>query len=275
MYRIIKVIGNNCVLVYGEENGRELILMGKGVGFGRRPGERVREWKQPDLKEYAMIARETSALQQVNSIEPVFIEAVAGSIDQAEKMLGKLDHGILLPMADHIALAVRRARENREFPNPFHQDIKALFEKEYLAAKEGAGLLERMTKIRLSEDEIGYITLHIHSGMSDENVADAMNLARLVQDAVHMIEEGMEKMLEKESLGYNRLLSHIRYMLARTRKGERVNLDMDDYARSHFPKTYAIAEQICGFLEQELNQPIAREEVGFLAIHIQRVGQSE
>ena len=32
MYRIIKVIGNNCVLVYGEENGRELILMGKGVG---------------------------------------------------------------------------------------------------------------------------------------------------------------------------------------------------------------------------------------------------
>ena len=45
------MIGNNCVLVYGEENGRELILMGKGVGFGRRPGERVREWKQPDLKD--------------------------------------------------------------------------------------------------------------------------------------------------------------------------------------------------------------------------------
>ena len=38
MYRIIKVIGNNCVLVYGEENGRELILTGKGRGIWKTAG---------------------------------------------------------------------------------------------------------------------------------------------------------------------------------------------------------------------------------------------
>jgi len=137
MYRIIKVIGNNCVLVYGEENGRELILMGKGVGFGRRPGERVREWKQPDLKEYAMIARETSALQQVNSIEPVFIEAVAGIIDQAEKMLGKLDHGILLPIILRWQFAEPGKTEN--FPIPSTRILRLCLRRNTWLQRKGPG----------------------------------------------------------------------------------------------------------------------------------------
>ena len=40
--------------------------------------------------------------------------------------MGTLSHDILIPMADHIALAVSRAREDRELPNPFRHDIKAL-----------------------------------------------------------------------------------------------------------------------------------------------------
>ena len=43
MYRIIKVLNNNGLLVYDEQKRKELIFLGTGVGFGKRPTEKVSE----------------------------------------------------------------------------------------------------------------------------------------------------------------------------------------------------------------------------------------
>ena len=224
MYRIIKVLNNNGILVLDGDTGRELILLGNGIGFGHRTGERLEQVKE--AKRYELVTGKSTALQQVNSIDPVFIEAAGNIIESARKTLGDISSDILIPMADHIALAAGRAREGRELPNPFNQDIKALFDREYQAAMEGREIIREMTGIVISEDEVGYITLHIHAGSSEENVAHSMDMARLVQDSIRSIEEKMGIKLAADSLGYNRLVSHLRYMIARIRKGEPVSLDM-------------------------------------------------
>lgn len=36
MYRVIKVLNNNGILVLDDASGQELILLGNGVGFGHR-----------------------------------------------------------------------------------------------------------------------------------------------------------------------------------------------------------------------------------------------
>ena len=41
MYRIIKVLNNNGILVLDGESQREVILLGNGIGFGHRTGEDV------------------------------------------------------------------------------------------------------------------------------------------------------------------------------------------------------------------------------------------
>lgn len=38
MYRIIKVLNNNGILVLDGESQREVILLGNGIGFGHRTG---------------------------------------------------------------------------------------------------------------------------------------------------------------------------------------------------------------------------------------------
>lgn len=98
-----------------------------------------------------------------------------------------------------------------------------------------------MTGIHISEDEVGYIAIHIHAGLSEENVAQALDMARLVQESVALIEREMKAALKTDSLGHNRLVSHLRYMIARTRKGEPLNLDMEAYAREQFPGPYRAA----------------------------------
>lgn len=269
MYRIIKVLNNNGILVFDDESKQEQILLGNGVGFGHRMGERMKEL--PDARRYELVSEKASVLTQVNGIDPVFIEVSGRIIEEAEKTLGELHHDILIPMADHIAMAVARAREKKEIPNPFRQDIEALFEEEYQAAKRGSEIIEEMTGVRLGEDETGYITLHIHSGRAEENVAESLETARMVNECLMMIENGMKKKLPLGSLGYNRLVSHVRYMIARARKGEKATLDMEDYAKENFPAEYALADQICRKLETEIRLKFEHEETGYLAIHIKRV----
>lgn len=269
MYRIIKVLNNNGVLALNSGNGKETILLGKGIGFGRHAGERMAA--ADGVKQYELVPHKYSALQQINSIDTAFIEIAAEIIDRAEPIVGPLRHDILIPMADHIALAVKRAKENAELPNPFKHDIKALFSKEFQAALTGRQVINDRVGVEISDDEVGYITLHIHAGLSEENVAEALEMAQLVQDSIRRIEAGIGMELRTDSLGYNRLVSHLRYMIARVRNGEKNNLDLELYAKQNFPETYTVAREICQAMEGRLGLKIAQEEVGFLAIHIKRV----
>ena len=70
-----------------------------------------------------------------------------------------------------------RAKEGCELPNPFSQDIRALFSQEYEAALKGRELIRQELGVEISEDEVSYITLHIHGGLSDENVSQSLELS--------------------------------------------------------------------------------------------------
>lgn len=271
MYRIIKVLNNNGLLVYDERAKRELIFLGNGVGFGKRPTEKLADIK--GAKVYSLVTRQKnqSVLKVVNGISPEFIEVAGRIIEEAEKVFHEVNHEILLPMADHIALAAKRARENRQMANPFTPDIRVLFSGEYSVALKGRDIIREMTGCEITDDEVGFITLHIHAGLSDEQVSVALDTTRIINEGIEMIEEAFGHKLPKDSLAYTRLMSHLYYMIARTRRGETTNVDFNDFIFTNYPKTGETARAVCRFMEKELKKPVGKEEIGFLAIHIQRV----
>ena len=271
MYRIIKVLNNNGILVYHNETGRELILMGNGVGFGKKPTQQIED--MPGAKVYSLVTRQKqqSVLKVVNGIQPGFIEAAGRIIEEAEKVFSEVNHEILLPMADHIALAAKRAKENRQIPNPFTPDIRVLFSKEYTVAIRGRDIIREMMGYEISDDEVGFLTLHIHAGLSDEQVSVTLDTTRIINEGIRMIEKGFSQKLQEDSLAYTRLMSHLYYMVARTRNGESTKVDFNDVIFTNYPETGRVAEMVCSYMGNELKKPVAKEEIGFLAIHIQRV----
>ncbi|HIX14827.1 MAG TPA: PRD domain-containing protein [Candidatus Hungatella pullicola] len=271
MYRVVKILNNNGVLAIDMEAGKEVIFLGNGAGFGKKTGQRFDHIDGASVYTAETRREQESALKVVNGMDPVFLEVTGKIIETAEQVFRQVNHDILLPLADHIALAVKRVREGKELPNPFTQDIQALFEQEYQVALKGREIIEKETGCKIPEDEVGYITLHIHSALSEENVEQSLIMARLVKKCVLNIEEGLGIQVPPHTLGYSRLVSHIRYMIMRTCKGEKVNLDLEDYARENFPKAYHLADRICRDMEKELGKQMAKEETGFLGIHIQRV----
>lgn len=275
MFRVIKALNHNGVLAVDMATNKEHILLGKGIGFGKKVNERM---EAPENVQIYLLQKEAdrgSNKEIISNIEPEILEIASGIIMEAEKKFEKVDKNILCPLADHISFAVKRIKNNENISNPLTQDIRALFPEEYEVACKGKYIIQEVEGIEINEDEIGYIALHIHSSLGNEKVSQAMETAVLVRDCITTIEKHTGKTIDINSLSYNRLMSHIKYMVVRTLKSETIKLDMNDYIKEKFKKSFKIAEDICRKLGNELNKEIKDVEIGYLAMHIERVLQDE
>lgn len=271
MYRITKILNHNSILVVSSEDITEYLIMGKGIGFGKKIAQTIELGKEDTIYILQKESKRGDARELVRSIAPVFLEIANEILDKAEKVFGKVDRNILFPMADHIAFVVKRIQNGEQIRNPLTQDIQLMFHMEYNVAKEIQELLEERMKIKIIEDEIGYIALHIHSAIEDQNVSQAMYMAQAVRECVVCVEEVIGMPLNTMSLSYNRLMNHIKYMLARALKEESLKLNMNDYIGGKFPKAFQMAEKICKNIEKNIKCKLEEVEIGYLAMHLERV----
>ena len=273
MFRVKKVLNHNTVIGIGMEDNQAYLLIAKGIGFGRKVSERIEVPEDGTIYSLQEKTQRGLALDLVKSIDPVFLEITQQILKEAERIFGKIDWAILFPMADHIAFAVKRIQNQEQISNPLTEDIRALFHMEYKTAQLICPILKERLSVEIDEHEVGYIALHIHSAIEDENVALSMQIARTVRECIQMVEEETGASIDVMSLSYNRLMNHVRYMAARAVRGEKLNLNMNDYLSVKYPEAFRLASVVCGHLEKYLKKPLDEVEVGYLAMHIQRVSE--
>ena len=275
MYRVRKALNHNTLIAISMENNQEYLLIGKGIGFGKKVSERFEIPENIECTVYSLHEQTErgKAMELIKGIEPVYLEIAGKVLAKSEEVFGKIDKNILFPMADHIAFAVQRIRANEQISNPLTDDIRTLFHMEYKTAECVKDILWEMLQVEIDEHEIGYIALHIHSAIEDENVSLSMQIAMAVRECIRMIEEETGQTIDVMSLSYNRLMNHIRYMVARSIKGEKLKLNMNDYMSVKFPKSFWMATEVCKQLEKQLHRtsPLDEVEIGYLAMHIERV----
>ena len=272
MYRVSKVLNNNGVIAIDMDENKEYVIIGKGVGFGKKVSQR---FDKPEGCTTYRLEQETergSAKELVKGIEPEYLEIADAILTESQKVFGdSIDRGILFPLADHISFAVARIRRNEQISNPLTEDIKVLFYSEFKVAETLKTILRERLQIEIDDHEVGYVALHIHSAIGDEKVSVAMQTARAVRECIDMIEKATGKPIDVLSLSYNRLMNHMKYMVARASTGEKLNLDMNEYMLDQYPQAYKVATDICKNLEGCIGHNLDETETGYLAMHIQRV----
>ncbi|MEE1412041.1 MAG: PRD domain-containing protein [Bulleidia sp.] len=271
VYRICKVLNHSGVIAFDMQDSNEYVLLGKGVGFGRKVGERLE--KPEDCTVYSLQATSTrgSASELARSIEPEYLEMANRILNLAEKQFGMIDRSILFPMADHIAFAVKRMQKGEQISNPLTPDIQTLFNGEFKVALTLKEYLKKEKGIDVPDDEIGYVALHIHSALEKESVAVSMQMASAVRECVSLIEEQRKIHIDVTSLSYNRLMNHVKFMVARALNKESLKVNMNEYVEHNFPRSYELARIVCDHLSQALRVQLEEIEVGYLALHIERV----
>ena len=275
MYRIGKVLNHNAVLAVNGEDGKQYLMMGKGIGFGKKVSERVEPGEDSRIYTLQSCEERGSADEIVKTIDPEFLEISNLVLDEAEKVFGHIDRNILFPLADHLYYAVERIKKHEQISNPLTDDIRVMFYKEYKVASCIRELLKERLQIEIDEHEIGYLALHVHSAIVEENVSQAMEVARAVRESISLVEHITGHTIDVMSLSYNRMMNHIRYMVARAVSGEKLKVNMNDYMSVKFPKAFQAAKRICEEMEKRLKLPMEEIEIGYLAMHIERIMDRE
>ncbi|MDY6062219.1 MAG: PRD domain-containing protein [Erysipelotrichaceae bacterium] len=266
MYRVKKVINNNALLIIDESTNQEVIFMGNGVGFNRKPDELVDNIK--DCKRYFM---NNGIKDGKDLIDSEYLEIASLILDKTEEKFGYVDRSIQTSLADHIAFTIERIKNNMIISNPFTKDISLLYSDEHEIALKGREIIEEKTGIVINDDEVGYITLHVHSSLDCDSVSESMKTTVIINEALESLEKLCKINIDKDSLSYSRLLIHLKYMFARLSKGERLNIDMDSYVSANFPSSYEVAKIICNSIKNSCDFDIPFTEIGYLAIHIERI----
>lgn len=274
-YRITKILNHNSFMGIESKNDQECLIMGKGVAFGKKVGQTVSVTGDARVYSLKELTDRGEAKEIIKSVSPLCLELANEVLNQAEEEFGKVDRSILFTMADHLDFAVRRIQNGEQISNPLTDDIRIMFYKEYKVAGCIRDLLKEKPGIRIDEHEIGYIALHVHAAIVDENVSQAMEIARTVRECICMVEEETGKSIDIMSLGYNRLMNHVRYMVARAIHGEKLKMSLNDYMSVKFPGPYMTAEKICRKMEKSLKLPIPDIEIGYLAMHLERMMDRE
>lgn len=274
MYRVTKPLNHNALLAYDAEEGGECLVVGRGVGFGRKPGERVESFGDADDLQFyrlSQVGERGTNRELVERIDPDILDVAEDIYQNVKETFGKADPKMLLPLADHLAFAVARTREGEAMNNPLTEDIRALFPREFEVARAGIEDLSERLGIMLGDDEVGLVALHVHSSLDSVHVSQSMQVAQLTRACIDAVERITGVPIDVMSLDYNRLMTHVKYMVTRIIRGEQLTIDVNDTIRVSAPESYRAAERVCAEMERLLGMPVSELEVGYLGMHIARV----
>ena len=260
MYEILKVLNHNTILVLKENE--EIIVMSKGIGFGKKQGEQVDVPR--NAKQYKM-QKSYQAKQKSNNIfdyiDPMYIEISSEIITLTKEKFGKVEHDILLSLADHIYFAVKR----------INMDIQLMFPDEYSVALKAKEVIEKYTHEEINADEIAFITLHIHSAISVNKVGESMEVMRMIREFFKKLQADLNIRIDANSLSYIRLMNHIKFLLLRLNNDEELQMDITEFTKEKFPFAYEQARVLCEQLSRVLHKDLPDSELGYLALHLERI----
>lgn len=271
--KVSKVINNNVVSSV-DEKGREIIVMGKGVGFQKKPGDTIAD----SAVEKIFSLPETSSGQFADLVKDMpyeHIQLAEEIIAHAKKCIPqKLNKNIYITLTDHLNYAIERQMQGITIENAFLWEIKKYYHTEYQVGMDALEMVKKKLGIALTEHEAAFLALHFVNAEMDANMSQSISMPGVIRDIIQIIETNLGKAVDENSLSYERLVTHLKFFLQRIIKKETYKETDElflDSIRSHCRQEYLCACQIREYIREKLGHETSDEELMYLTLHIRRV----
>ncbi|PFO00938.1 transcription antiterminator LicT [Bacillus sp. AFS076308] len=272
--KIAKVINNNVISVIDAQN-KELVIMGRGIAFQKRPGDLVDESKIE--KTFKLDNKDVSEKFKtlLYDVPMEYMDVSERIISYAKEKLGKkLNDSIYVSLTDHITFAIERCQKGLIISNPLLWEIKRIYADEYAIGLKALTKINEMLGITLPQDEAGFIAMHIVNAELNEEMPNVVNMTRLIQDILNIVKYHFKIELDEESLNYFRFLTHLKFFAQRLYTDSPYNNEDDflyEMVKEKQKEAFACVEKIRDFIKKTHNHQLTKEEMAYLTIHIERV----
>lgn len=267
--KIIHVLSHNVVLTK-QSSGKNSIVFGKGIGFQKKPGMSVQE---ADITQEFLL-QTSEALEHYEQLLQAVDFKIIGVTEEViayaqERLKGPFSDTIHPALVDHINFAIERHKRGIEVNNPFSYEIKHLYAQEYEAAEDAVDLLNERLKVSLSEDEVAFLAIHFHAALSFNKGSNSLGMVRTVS---RIIEHAQSIGLHFDnSFSTIRFITHLKGLIERIRNGKTIKNSLLDRIQEEYEESFEKAVTLSSVLGEFLNQPVPSDEIGFLAMHIERL----
>ncbi|MFB9759209.1 PRD domain-containing protein [Ectobacillus funiculus] len=272
--KIAKVINNNVISVFNDQN-EELVIMGRGLAFQKKPGDPVDEErieKVFSLKNKDISEKFKTLLYEI----PMEYMEVSEEIIQSAKMRlsRELNDSIYVSLTDHIHFAIERNKKGMDIKNALLWEIKRLYKDEFSIGKEALTKIEAKLGIVLPEDEAGFIAMHIVNAELNEEMPNIVNITKVMQDILNIVKYHFKIQFDEESLNYYRFVTHLKFFAQRL-FGKTYMEDQDDFlfeaVKNKHKEAFECTQKINEYIKKQHAYELTNEEMLYLTIHIERV----
>jgi beta-glucoside operon transcriptional antiterminator len=272
--KIAKVINNNVISVI-DENNKELVIMGRGIAFQKRPGDVVEEEKIEKIFKLDNQDVSEKFKTLLYDIPLEYMEIAEAIINYAKVTMGKkLNESIYVSLTDHIVFAIERSKKGLLISNALLWEIKRIYKDEFAIGLKAIEKINNKLGISLPEDEAGFIAMHIVNAELNEEMPNVVNITKLIQDVLNIVKYHFKIDIDEDSLNYFRFLTHLKFFAQRLFSGTSLG-SKDDFLYEMMKEKYkdaiACVKKIKDYIKKEHGQDLTKEEMAYLAIHIERV----
>ncbi len=275
MYTIKKVLNSSVVLVT-DQDGREFILLGRGIGYGKKPGAEVAQSEGEQVFVPVEEGRSGQVGELMGSVAPELVEVTQEIVAEAQRMLScELSPAIYLLLTDHLNFALERVRQGMTITNRVFWEIKNYYPEEFRVGMLGVRLVEERMGISLPDEEAANIAFHIANARGTDGTAyDAARYAKVIGKLINLVVFSLNRPVDTTGIHYRRFVTHVKYFVERYFTGHL--LDGDDDAlflqmSAKYEREMSIAYKLKEYMEREYDDVVTRDELVYLAVHIWRL----
>lgn len=273
----IKKLNNNAVVARDIED-KEVIVMGKGLGFNIIIGDEI----APDRIEKVFSLKDIQAnkqLQEIVETIPIeFIELTQEIFGYAKiHVNAELNDSVILHLCDHIFMAVERKKQDITVKNVMLWDIQRFYQEEYQAGLFAVNLIQETTGIQLPEDEAGFIAIHLVNAQLKQTTKSVHEITKLIEEIEQIVRIVLGIEIDMHSVYYHRFITHLKFFAQRlfseqTYEEQEVG-EMMSLVKNRYPEATACVGKIEKFIQEKYTYALSEEEVLYLSIHISRIIQ--
>lgn len=271
---LIKSLNNNIVLA--GENGKEMVLFGKGIGFERQRNAPI----DPKKIQKKFILEEADDITRSINILPQEIITVAEKIMSLAQTKLKANQSLasLFALGDHIYYALRRLEKKEKVYSPLSWEIPHLYPKEYEVATRGIEIINLELQCQMPIEEAAFITIHLINGQKGaQTLSSTMKLIETTSRIITIVNYSFQVKIDETSFEYSRFVNHIRFFIIRQEEHkpqqEVVDVLLLQSVIEKYPKSHECALKIKKYLELQYECPINDTELLYLVLYIERLIQ--
>lgn len=269
-----KVLNNNIVSSL-DERGREVLLVGRGLGWQAKPGEAIDKKKIDKIFRMDTGASTEKLKQLFLEVDVEVIELSARIIDYARETLKKkLNKNVYITLTDHISFAIERMKQGITFRNALQWETSKLYPAEYAIGLYALELIQKTMQVEFPKDEAGSIALHIVNAEYDCNMNYTQQMTEIIQNSLNIVRYAFHMEFDEQSLDYQRFTTHLLFFAQRALDHKLMDGgpdEMYELMKKKNPRQFRCAEKIQDYLKKQYNFTLSAEEITFLTVHIVRV----